>query len=119
MENFEKILAKKLLTDYKVCLEVLEKIHQNKVEKGFLNGEISGLMDIAHSMWGSDELNLRSHFWFMETLKEIAYSEQIPSEELFKNQIMDAFQNGMEYKRNMDITIGEESENYFNRTYKD
>ena len=75
MKNLEQTLAKKLLSEYKMCLEVLENFRQNKVEKGFIDGEISVLMDIAHSMWGSDDLNLRSHHWFMETLKEIAKSE--------------------------------------------
>jgi hypothetical protein len=75
MRNLEQILAKKLLSEYKMCLEVLEKLRQNEVEKGFLSGEISVLMDIAQSIWGSDELNLRSHFWFLETLKEIANAE--------------------------------------------
>jgi hypothetical protein len=75
MRNLEQILAKKLLSEYKMCLEVLEKLHQNKVERGFLSGEISVLMDIAQSIWGSDELDLRSHFWFLETLTEIANGE--------------------------------------------
>lgn len=74
MKNLEQKLAKKLLIDYKSSLDVLENYRQNDVEKSFLNGEISVLMDIAHSIWGSDELNLRSHFLFLETLKEIANS---------------------------------------------
>jgi hypothetical protein len=32
-------------------------------------------MDIAQSIWGNDELNLRSDFWFLETLTEIANAE--------------------------------------------
>lgn len=75
MKNLEQKLAKKLLTDYKVCLDILENYRQSQVEKSFLKGEISVLMNIAHSIWGSDELDLRSHFWFLETLKEIADSE--------------------------------------------
>jgi hypothetical protein len=75
MRNLEQILAKKLLSEYKICLEVLEKLRQNKVERGFLSGEISVLMDIAQSIWGNDELDLRSHFWFLETLTEIANAE--------------------------------------------
>jgi hypothetical protein len=95
MRNLEQTLAKKLLIDYKVCLEVLEKIPQNKVEKGFLNGEISVLMDIAHSIWGSDELNLRSHFWFLETLKEIANSE--PKTNLVEVSRFEAFSMFKDY----------------------
>jgi len=75
MKNLEQTLAKKLLTDYKVCLDVLENYRQNEVEKGFLKGEICVLMNIAHSIWGSDEIDLRSHFEFLETLKEIANAE--------------------------------------------
>lgn len=75
MKNLEQKLAKKLLTDYKVCIDILENYRQSQVEKSFLKGEISVLMNIAHSIWGSDELDLRSHFWFLETLKEIADSE--------------------------------------------
>lgn len=75
MRNLEQTLAKKLLTDYKVCIDILENYRQSHAEKSFLKGEISVLMNIAHSIWGSDELDLRSHFWFLETLKEIADSE--------------------------------------------
>lgn len=77
MKNIEQKLAKKLLTDYKVCLDILENHRQNQVEKSFLKGEISVLMNIAHSIWGSDELDLRSHFEFIETLKEIANSDDV------------------------------------------
>ena len=79
MRNLEQMLAKKLLTDYKVCLDILENHRQSHAEKSFLNGELSVLMDTAHSIWGSDDLNLRSHFWFLETLKEIASAEPAPN----------------------------------------
>jgi hypothetical protein len=76
MKNLEQILAKKLLSEYKTTLEILENFRQNEVEKGFAKGEICAIMEVAQSIWGTDELNLRSHFWFIDTLTEIANSKR-------------------------------------------
>ena len=45
------------------------------IEKAILNGQKRLIIDIATSIWGSEDINFNSHFEFLETLKEIANSE--------------------------------------------
>lgn len=75
MKNLEQILAKKLLNEYMTIQHLLENFKHTKNERLIIYGKESLIMDMAQSIWGSDELNLRSHFWFVDTLKEIANSE--------------------------------------------
>ena len=75
MRNLEQTLAKKLLNDYMTIQHLLENFKHTKNERLIIYGKESLIMDMAQSIWGSDELNLRSHFWFVDTLKEIANSE--------------------------------------------
>jgi GTPase SAR1 family protein len=49
-----------------------------------------------------------------EQIVEIESKNADKVNESFKNQIMDAFQSGIEHVRNLEITIGEEAENYYN-----
>lgn len=75
MKNLEQTLAKKLLNEYMTIQHLLENFKHTKNERLIIYGKESLIMDMAQSIWGSDELNLRSHFWFVDTLKEIANSE--------------------------------------------
>jgi hypothetical protein len=75
MRNLEQILAKKLLSEYKMIEDEIGDFRNNRVMEAFMNGKRKSLIDIATSIWGSDELNLNSHFEFIEALKEIANAE--------------------------------------------
>lgn len=75
MKNLEQTLAKTLLSEYMTIQHLLENFKHTKNERLIIYGKESLIMDMAQSIWGSDELNLRSHFWFVDTLKEIANSE--------------------------------------------
>jgi hypothetical protein len=75
MRNLEQTIAKKLLNEYMEIQHLLENFKHTKNERLIIYGKESLIMDIAQSIWGSDELNMRSHFWFVDTLKEIENSE--------------------------------------------
>lgn len=79
MRNLEQTLAKTLLSEYKTLQDVFENYKNTKVQKAIMRGQELLLMDIAQSIWGSNELNLHSHHYFMETLKEVAESKPSPN----------------------------------------
>jgi hypothetical protein len=71
MENLEKIIAKHLLSEYKMLNEISENFRQSKSDEAFIRGQIIGIKKIASSIWGKEK-GLDSHFEFIENLKEIA-----------------------------------------------
>ena len=75
MKNLEQTLAKTLLSEYKTIQNVLDDYENSMIEKAILNGQKRLIIDIATSIWGSEDINFNSHFEFLETLKEIANSE--------------------------------------------
>ena len=95
MKNLEQTLAKKLLSEYMTIQHLLENFKHTKNERLIIYGKESLIMDMAQSIWGSDELNLRSHFWFVDTLKEIANSE--PQANLVEVSRFEAFSMFKDY----------------------
>ncbi len=108
--NFEQKLAQTIINN----IETYESMVEFLKEKGDLESarrwsrKKRELENLATQMWGEDVLGQFS-LEFIKNLEKIAKN---PSES-FKHQIMDAFQSGVEFKRNMEITIGEEAEKYY------
>jgi hypothetical protein len=108
--NFEQKLAQTIINN----IETYESMVEFLTEKGDQESarrwrrKKRELENLATQMWGEDILG-QFNLEFIKNLEKIVNN---PSES-FKHQIMDAFQSGIEFKRNMEITIGEEAENYY------
>jgi hypothetical protein len=71
MENLEKIIAKHLLSEYKMLTEISQLFKQTKSSESFINGQQIAIVKIASTIWGKEK-GSDSHFEFIENLKEIA-----------------------------------------------
>jgi len=105
MKNSEQTLAQILLNQYEFAMRMLQ---ENIADRDYFMGQRVAIMSIAASIFGK-EITGQIPLEFVKNLEKIANN---PSES-FKHQIMDAFQSGVEFKRNMEITIGEEAEKYY------
>ena len=74
MKNLEQTLAKTLLSEYKTIQNVYNNFKNTEGQKAMMRAQERLILDIAKTIWGNDEEN-RGHFWFMETMKEIANTE--------------------------------------------
>jgi hypothetical protein len=109
--NFEQKLAQTIIKNietYETMVEFLIKRDDFEGVSRWITKKLE-MKTLAMQMWGSDIVG-QFGIDLIENLKKIANN---PSES-FKNQIMDAFQSGIEHGRNLEITIGEEAENYYN-----